>query len=231
MIITSLSSNQKDFFRMFYLYPAIFFLTASTDRATMPAMSLAAFDRARLHKDHYKDLEVAVRLARMQSTIDEFIILARKDKIGDVKTLDLFCDFVKSDDIWPLADSMVPEFRVLREEESPRRQGDFGYILQEFEQMGRIPRGISDQNALVGEYALMDHRHRLLVEVVTTGTRGRIAGAPVDPEIQERHHAITAKAKGIRALGTPAGASATNNPLERGAPGDTGQVRALAGAA
>ncbi|KAL9035863.1 MAG: hypothetical protein Q9180_004623, partial [Flavoplaca navasiana] len=153
-------------------------------------MTLITFDSARLHLDYYAHLDKAVGLARVRSTIEEYVELARGDMLDGPEILDKFCHFVRNDDVWLAAQDMVPEFRRLRdeqtleEERASRRNGQLGYILSRLDRYGRLPLPISDQNALVGEYALLDRRHRLLVDVIVPGTR----------DAQKRHDQIMVKA-------------------------------------
>lgn len=74
--------------------------------------------------------------------------------------------------------------------------GSFDRILDRLDRLGRLPRRVSDRNALTREYELLDQRHLRLVEAIMTGGDGTAAGIPPIQEVQARHEKIMAATAG-----------------------------------
>ena len=76
-------------------------------------MSGLTFDTTRLHGDY--DFNNTQDLCLIQSTISDFIMLVREGDLivnRDEGLADDFCSFVDREEIWHLAEMVVPEFRT-----------------------------------------------------------------------------------------------------------------------
>lgn len=68
----------------------------------------------------YNDLKDTPDLARCQRTVEEFMLLVEQNAFeshGGEQAMGQFCDFLnKEEEVWHLAESVVPEFRQTRSE-------------------------------------------------------------------------------------------------------------------
>ncbi|KAL8837174.1 MAG: hypothetical protein Q9170_002635 [Blastenia crenularia] len=169
-------------------------------------MPPSEFDLTRLQGQSY-DLNDLLALARFQSTVDDFIALAREDKVDEStnqQMIDMFCELVKDEEVWFLAQTMVPEFRSLKidrikkaiEARNSGCMGQLDRILLRLEDWKRLPVLILDRNILIGEHDMLDQRHRMMVEHIATGGRGRMKFTPPDPDVLDRHQRITSQVQG-----------------------------------
>ena len=82
-------------------------------------MSPKMFDSARFCPSGY-DLNNPLDCAKFQHTVEEFMGSVRDNTFRyptDQKLLDEFCGFVNNKEVWCLAQTMVPEFRLAREDQ------------------------------------------------------------------------------------------------------------------
>ncbi|KAL8651120.1 MAG: hypothetical protein Q9210_003440 [Variospora velana] len=166
-------------------------------------MSHRTFERSRLALEHY-DLHSPPALARLQCTVGEFVAFLRQGELNvpvDRLLLDAFCELVADDQVWPLAQAMVPEFRSITIERlseiattrnSGSNVGPLDLILLSLQSKGRLPEQVSDQNILTDEFKFMDDRHLRLVEFITAA-----AGRPFSDALL-RHHAVKPVVDSVR---------------------------------
>ena len=79
------------------------------------------FDSTRLQKGGY-DLNNPLDSVKFQRTVEVFMALVRSNKLQHSESahkvlVDQFCDFVDNEEVWCLAQSMIPEFRLAKEDQ------------------------------------------------------------------------------------------------------------------
>ena len=81
-------------------------------------MAGSEFDKPRLDLTKYV-FKNPLEAAKFQRTVEDFMGLLESspsDRLIDQKLLDEFCSFVDGEQVWHLAQMVVPEFRPEREE-------------------------------------------------------------------------------------------------------------------
>lgn len=80
-------------------------------------MTQDRFDRVRFGPYNRNE---PLHLARFQRTVGDFMVLLRDDVLtlpNDQKLLDEFCNFVNDSEVWHLAQTVTPEFRLAKEDQ------------------------------------------------------------------------------------------------------------------
>lgn len=82
-------------------------------------MAQDKFDAAQFDGGQY-DRNEPLDLARFQRTVERFMVLLRSNDLtcpNDQGLLDEFCKFVDNSEVWHLAQTVTPEFRLAKEEQ------------------------------------------------------------------------------------------------------------------